>query len=136
MIFVDTNVIMYAVGRSHPLQSEARAFFEHSLGDPAKRLCSSTEVMQELLHAYIPVKRFATLEAAFKLAENCIQDIWPIEMQDGQLAKNLLNLHPEMGARDLLHLACCRRHNIKEIKTFDRALNAAFRPGLKSQDSG
>jgi predicted nucleic acid-binding protein len=26
MIFVDTNVFMYAVGRDHPLKDEARAF--------------------------------------------------------------------------------------------------------------
>jgi predicted nucleic acid-binding protein len=126
MIFVDTNVIMYAVGRSHPLQSEARAFFEEALSDPARRLCSSAEVMQELLHAYIPVQRLATLEAAFKLAENCIQDIWAVEMQDVRLAKSLGNRYPEIGARDLLHLACCRRHGIKKIKTFDRAFSAAF----------
>jgi len=28
MIFVDTNVLMYAVGRAHPLRTEAQAFFE------------------------------------------------------------------------------------------------------------
>jgi uncharacterized protein len=33
MIFVDTNVIMYAVGGEHPLRERARAFFEESLVD-------------------------------------------------------------------------------------------------------
>ena len=33
MIFVDTNVVMYAVGRPHPLKEEARAFFEAALRD-------------------------------------------------------------------------------------------------------
>jgi len=33
----------------------------------------------------------------------------------------------DVGARDLLHLACCRRRGIDEIKTFDRPLAAAFR---------
>ena len=31
MIFIDTNVIMYAVGRSHPLRDEARSFFEAAM---------------------------------------------------------------------------------------------------------
>ncbi len=31
MIFVDTNVLMYAVGRAHPLRAPARAFFEDAL---------------------------------------------------------------------------------------------------------
>ena len=31
MIFVDTNVIMYAVGAEHPLRGSARRFFEEAL---------------------------------------------------------------------------------------------------------
>ena len=31
MIFVDTNVFMYAVGRPHPLQEQAREFFARSI---------------------------------------------------------------------------------------------------------
>ncbi|MGH7543522.1 MAG: type II toxin-antitoxin system VapC family toxin, partial [Gemmatimonadota bacterium] len=33
MIFVDTNVFMYAVGRDHPLKAPARDFFERRLVD-------------------------------------------------------------------------------------------------------
>ena len=29
MIFVDTSVVMYAVGRAHPLREEAQEFFRH-----------------------------------------------------------------------------------------------------------
>ena len=34
--------------------------------------------------------------------------------------------HPGLGARDLLHLACCQRRGIQRAKTFDRALAAAI----------
>ena len=37
MIFVDTNVFMYAVGRSHPLQDEAQAFFAEAADGHRKR---------------------------------------------------------------------------------------------------
>lgn len=126
MIFVDTNVIMYAVGRQHPLQPEARTFFAEAIRHPVRRLCSSAEVLQELMHAYLPVQRLATLDAAFQLVESCIQDVWPIEREDIRLARNLAERFPGLGARDLLHLACCRRRNVREIKTFDRALSTAF----------
>ena len=45
MIFVDTNVFTYAVGRPHPLQSPAQDFFTEAnrRGEP---LCTSAEVMQ------------------------------------------------------------------------------------------
>jgi predicted nucleic acid-binding protein len=56
VIFVDTNVFMYAVGRDHQLRTPARDFFEHSVKHNA-RLVTSAEAMQELLHAYLPVGR-------------------------------------------------------------------------------
>ena len=125
MIFVDTNVLMYAVGRAHPLKSEARLFFQKAIEQRIK-LVTSAEVLQELLHAYLPVDRMETLDAAFTLAESCIKEVWAIEHEDVRLARLLQANHPGLGARDLLHLACCRRKGVDEIKTFDRALAAAF----------
>ena len=125
MIVVDTNVLMYAVGRAHPLKAEARSFFEQSL-DEGTELATSAEVLQELLHAYLPVNRLATLDAAFALAESCVPQVWAVEPDDINFARLLMGKHAGLGARDLLHLACCRRRAVDEIKTFDRALAAAF----------
>jgi uncharacterized protein len=127
MIFVDTNLFMYAVGREHPLKEPARAFFRHAFGDDSPRLCTSAEVLQELLHAYLPVGRFETLDAAFELVESTIDEIWPVEPDDVQLARESIGQLPELGARDLLHLASCRRRGITRVQTYDRALEAAFR---------
>ena len=126
MIFVDTNVLMYAVGRRHPLRSEARTFFETALTDASVRLCTSAEVLQELLHAYIPVQRITTLDAALQLAESCISETWPVEPEDIRLARVLVDSFPALGARDVIHLASCRRRGVSAIKSFDRALTAAF----------
>lgn len=126
MIFVDTNVIMYAVGGEHPLRREARAFFEMSLADGTP-LATSVEVLQELLHAYVAVDRVATLDAALTLAEARIPEIWVVELEDVRLARGLVERHRGLGARGLVHLACCTRRKVEEIKTFDRALAAAFR---------
>jgi len=81
VIFVDTNVIMYAVGREHPLRAEARAR---------------------------------------------IPTVWPVEVEDVDLARLLVDRHPGLGARDLLHVACCSRRNVTRIRTFDRGLAAAL----------
>jgi predicted nucleic acid-binding protein len=125
MIFVDTNVLMYAVGGEHPLREPARRFFEESL-ERGTRLVTSAEVLQELLHAYIPVGRMATLDAALALAEGRIDVTWSIEPEDVLFARTLVGRHPELGARDLLHVSCCMRRDVGEIKTFDRPLAAAF----------
>lgn len=124
MIFVDTNVFMYAVGRDHPLRTPARDFFERSV-EHQDRLVTSAEVIQELLHAYLPVGRVATLDAALTLARS-LTESWPVEPADVFHARSLHNRHPGLGARDLLHLACCQRRGVTRIKTFDRALGSAF----------
>jgi predicted nucleic acid-binding protein len=125
MIFVDANVLIYAVGRSHPLRAEARAFLEESLVS-SRPLATSAEVLQELLHAYLPVDRVATFDAALRLVDSLISTVWPIESEDVRHARALADTHPGLSARDLLHLACCRRRGARGIKTFDRALAAAF----------
>jgi len=127
VIFVDTNVLMYAVGGEHPLREEAREFFVSALKS-GEILVSSAEALQELLHAYLPVGREATLDAALTLAQGRLAQVWTVEVEDVLLARTLAGRHPGLGARDLLHLASCQRRQVSRIKTFDRALAAAF-PG-------
>ncbi len=116
---------MYAVGRRHPLRQEARAFFLDSLRS-ATPLVTSAEVLQELMHAYLPVERFETLDAAFALAAARISTVWRVEAEDVRFARVLADRHPQLGAGDLLHLASCQRRGVGSIKTFDRGLKAAF----------
>jgi len=125
VIFVDTNVFMYAVGGPHPLRSEARARLFGAV-DQSLPLVTSAEVLQELLHAYLPVGRGRTLDAALTLVTGCVVDIWPMEAEDIHLARALDVEHPELSARDLVHVACCRRRGVSQVVTFDRALGAVM----------
>jgi predicted nucleic acid-binding protein len=131
VIFVDTSVVMYAVGRRHPLREPARAFVEDSARGRLAPLCTSAEVLQELLHAYLPVGRIETLDAAFALVDSFIPTVHAVEPDDVRLARDLAGTHPALDARDLLHLATCRRREISRIKTFDGKLAAAFEPGRR-----
>lgn len=124
MIFVDTNVFVYAVGRRHPHRDEARALIESSIARELP-LATSAGVLQELLHFYIPAKRFETLKAAWTLAWS-VTTPWGVEPEDVELAYSLRARHPDISARDLLHLACCRRHNVEDLMTFDKVLRAAW----------
>ncbi|MGH9324670.1 MAG: type II toxin-antitoxin system VapC family toxin [Vicinamibacteria bacterium] len=124
MIFVDTNVFMYAVGRDHPLKAPARDFFEQRLVD-GMPLVTSAEVLQELLHAYLPVGRLEILDAALFLAEERMSQIWSVDPDDVRTARVLVPAHRGLKPRDLLHLACCRRRDVSRIKTYDQGLAAA-----------
>ncbi len=93
-------------------------------------MATSAEVLQELLHVYLPVGRFETLDAALRLASD-LAVIWPIDDSDVRAARDLAASESGLGARDLLHLAVCRRHGVEELLSFDRALIAAFASGMQ-----
>ena len=121
VIFLDTNVFVYAVGRPHPLQDEARSFLAETL---TEHLVTSCEVLQELLHIYLPVRRMETLDAAYRLVESRLDEVWPLESADVHQARLLADAHPTLNARDLVLLAVCQRRGVTNLKTFDRALSA------------
>ena len=126
MTFVDTNVVMYTVGRPHPLREPAREFFADA-AQHRKPLCTSAEVLQELVHAYLAVQRESTLDSAMALIARAGIDVWPLESDDVFLAWRLRSRFPALTARDLCHLASCRRRGVTDIKTFDRAFGSAVR---------
>ena len=130
VIFVDSNVFMYAVGRSHPLREAARTFFEESNrgGTP---LCTSAEVVQELLHAYLPVAKLRTFDSVISLLVGSGVEVWPAEEEDVTLARQLHDRYPSLTARDLCHLASCRRRGVREVKTFDQAFDAIAGPSRR-----
>jgi len=128
VIFVDSNIFIYGVGRSHPLREKAQSFFLET-SEAGKRLVTSTEVLQELLHAYLPVGRTETLDAALELATKGVDEVIPIDRETVLLARALVDKYPGLTARDLLHLAVCQVHKISELMTFDRNLRAAFNKG-------
>ena len=121
MIFVDSNVFMYVVGSPHPLKEEAREFLRRAY-ETKVALCTSAEVLQELIHAYIPADRPQSLDAALSLIDGYEMEVWPLEREDVIAARRLHLQYPQLSARDLCHLASCRRRNVREIMTFDRAL--------------
>jgi predicted nucleic acid-binding protein len=51
----------------------------------------------------------------------------PVEAEDVEFARSLIDRYPALAAPDLLHLACCTRRGVTAVKTFDRALDSAFR---------
>ncbi|MYH52463.1 MAG: type II toxin-antitoxin system VapC family toxin [Gemmatimonadetes bacterium] len=124
MVFVDTSVLMYAVGREHPLRPTARRFFAEATTDQ-QPLATSSEVLQELAHAYLPVERTRALAAALQIVDRTRMEVWPLERDDVILGIELAVRHPGLGARDLCHLASCQRRGVTRVQTFDRALRAA-----------
>ena len=135
MIFVDTNVFMYAVGRPHVLQASAQDFFIEANRN-GTTLCTSAEVMQELAHVYLPTGRLQTFDATLELLASASVEVWPLEEADVALARQLHEQHPALQARDLCHLASCRRRRVREIKTFDQTFAAVSINPIEEKETG
>jgi predicted nucleic acid-binding protein len=126
---------MYAVGRPHALQTYAQDFFieANRNGTP---LCTSAEVMQELAHVYLPTGRLQTFDATLELLASASVEVWPLEEADVALARQLHEQHPALQARDLCHLASCRRRGVREIKTFDQTFAAVSINPIEEKETG
>ncbi|MGH2854014.1 MAG: type II toxin-antitoxin system VapC family toxin [Solirubrobacteraceae bacterium] len=125
MIFVDANVPMYLVGRPHPHKTDAQLALER-LAAGRRRLVTSSEVFQEILHRYVATDRRHKIEQAFDSLRGIVDDVFPVEEHDVFLAKDLVHAHPKLSARDALHAAVMRRRQIAEIVSFDRGFDAVL----------
>ena len=88
---------------------------------------TSAEVLQELIHIYLPVGRMETFDAALELATRGVDRVIPIDSETVIYARDLISGNPSLTARDLLHLSVCQLHGVHELMTFDRNLVSAFK---------
>ncbi|HET7261565.1 MAG TPA: type II toxin-antitoxin system VapC family toxin [Casimicrobiaceae bacterium] len=128
MIFVDSNVPMYLVGAAHPHKADAIQLLESAIA-AAEPLVTSAEVLQEILHRYVAIRRRDAIQAAFDALRNVVDGILPIEASDVEHARALVAGLADLSARDALHAAVMDRHGIERIMTFDRGFDSV--PGIR-----
>ncbi len=117
MIFLDTNIFMYAAGSEHPNKSTSVKMLEMvAIGKIEAAI--SVEVLQEILHRYTYIGR---KEDGMKLARMVMQmipTIYEVELRDIQTAMYLLKKY-EINSRDALHAAVAINNSIETICTYD-----------------
>lgn len=118
MIFVDSNIPMYIVGQDHPRKVEARRLIERFASE-RRRLVTSSEVFQEILHRYIAADRRAEIELTFHTLRGIVDNVFSVREQDIFAAKDLTHAYPRLSSRDALHAAVMRRSHVSEILSFD-----------------
>ncbi|HYR03075.1 MAG TPA: VapC toxin family PIN domain ribonuclease, partial [Syntrophobacteria bacterium] len=65
-------------------------------------------MLQELLHAYLPVGRLETLDVALELAVQGVDEVLHGESEVVIRARRPANRYAGLTARDLLHLSMCQ----------------------------
>jgi predicted nucleic acid-binding protein len=127
LIFIDSNISMYLVGAEHPNMATARRLLETAIAG-AERLVTDAEVLQEILHRYAAINRRDAIEPAFDALLGVIDEVYPIDIPEVQLARRLLETTPGLSARDAIHVATMQRQDIGTIMTFDRGFDGL--PGI------
>ncbi len=118
MIFIDSNVPMYLVGRSHPLKSQAEELLEAAVTS-GERLVTSAEVLQEILHRYVAIDRRDAIQPAFDALLGVVDEVVPVEEADVLRARDLVIRTKVLSARDALHVAVMLGQGISRIMSFD-----------------
>ena len=118
MVFVDSNIPMYVAGRDHPLRDPARRFLERARVGTVE-ICTSTEVLQEILYRYAALKRLDLAGAVYDLFVQLCPTVLPVTLADTDRARTLIAEHERVTVRDATHVAVMVNNSVNEIATFD-----------------
>jgi len=127
MILVDSNVPMYLVGGEHPHKVDARRLLERAIAEK-RRLVTDAEVLQEILHRYVAIDRRDAIQPCFEVLLEVVDEVLPVDLEIIEGARDIVIGHPNLTARDAIHLAVTREHGIEQILSFDRHFDGV--PGV------
>jgi predicted nucleic acid-binding protein len=125
LLFIDTNVVIYAAGRPHPLKGPCQEILQ-LLEDHPEAFMTSVEILQELLHRFISLKLWHDGgRSAFAAFSALVRErVESINERDVTVAATLADSHPDLSARDLLHIAVMKRLGLTHIISVDTDFDA------------
>ncbi len=131
MRLIDTNVIIYATGKAHPLREGAREVLDQ-VGEGTLQANIDAEVLQEILHVYYArrerTKGFDAVDDLLLLFPNP----FPIGREEIEAARDLMRAHSFLSARDAIHAAVVRVSDLEGMITADKVFDRI--KGLKRFD--
>lgn len=119
MSLVDSNILMYAAGAQHAHKAPSAALLER-VAAGAVEATIDVEVLQEVLHRYRAIDRWAEGRHVYDLARMIFNTPLPITPEVLDRARALLDEHRHIMARDALHAAVVELWSINAICSYDR----------------
>lgn len=117
-LFIDANVPMYLVGAPHPHRDRAVWALERAIA-AGDRLVTDAEVLQEVLHRYLAINRLDAIDPCLTTLQGIVDEVFPVLGDDVLHARALLTEYPGVSARDAVHVAVMRRHDVRRLLSFD-----------------
>jgi len=127
VILVDSNVPMYLVGAEHPHKVDARRLLERAVAEN-RRLVTDAEVLQEILHRFVAINRRDAIQPCFEVLLEVVDEVSAVDLDTVRQARDIVIGHPDLTARDAVHIAVMREHGIEHILSFDRHFDGV--PGI------
>ena len=127
MIFIDSNIPMYLIGKPHPHKADAQRLLEKLVSD-RERLITDAEVLQEILHRYVAIHRRDAIQPAFDALLGIADQVLPVDAAAASRAKDIVLGHKQLSARDALHLAIMEQRGIERVLSFDAGFDGF--PGI------
>jgi len=121
-VFIDTAILMYAGGGPHELREPSRRIVR-LVRDGGLDGVISAEVVQEVLHRFIAIRR---PEIGARMARDALDLFAPVvPLRHGVMDRMpaLVIRYPSLAARDLVHVATCLEEGIGVILSPDRGLD-------------
>lgn len=127
LILIDSNVPMYLVGRDQSRKLATQAIVERLLSE-RQRMVTDAEVLQEILHRYLSIKRPDAIQPAFDALLQLVDEVLPMDRDAVHRAKQIVLSYQRFSARDAIHLAVMQQHGIDHILSFDSGFDSF--PGI------
>ena len=130
--FVDANVPIYAAGKEHPNKGPCAQILMMAAEHPLS-FVTDAEVLQELLHRYLAVRRWKLGGEVVNIFAEVMHDrVEPVYVEDIMAAAGLADKYQSVSARDLVHAAVMNRLRIDRIVTSDTDFDRL--PGITRLD--
>jgi hypothetical protein len=118
-IFVDSNIIMYAVGAEHAYRSPCLDALDRIIGESLRAVVSS-EIHQEILHRYLSLGLPDKAREVSLNLETIIPTTLPVTLAEIHRVRELADRYPRLNARDLIHAAVMLENGLARILSTDR----------------
>ena len=116
--FLDTNVLMYAVGGEHPLKKPSIEILRQAAEEEILAV-TDTEVFQEIAYRYWSQKKWSVAVRILRDYQYLFTEIYPIEKGHLDVYYALFNDYDFLSPRDAIHIAVMKAHNLRDIITAD-----------------
>ena len=93
-----------------------------------ERLVTDAEVLQEILHRYVALRRHEAIEPAFHALLDMVDEVFVIDRATVERAKSIVAGYSNLSARDAIHVATMQAHSISRVMSFDTGFDII--PGL------